>query len=199
MAVIKTYRRDDDGVLHYREAWSERGGVRTHEGKAGTKGRHRHHATRSRTRPDRPTATEFLRTFTEAAVADGYQRVPADRHGWVVLQCWTHSADLSHPDDDRLFAEGQDALDEYLGWRGVGHCDGNDVGGRPPTGYDLAGTVLNLFCPVVDTALGVRVVRGFAREFGLSQLHVVGAREPGAESPYVLAWSPRRRDREFRL
>lgn len=197
--MIKTYRRDGDGVLHYREAWRENGGVRTHEGKVGAKGKSRYHASRSRTWPNNPTATEFLREFTEKAAADGYRPVAEDEHGWVVLQCWTHSPDLSHPDDHRLFEDGQEALDQYLGWRGVGHCDGNDIGGSPPAGHDLRGTVLNLFCPVVDTALGVKVVRGFAREFDLTQLHVVGAREPGEDSPYVLAWSPRRKDKEFHL
>lgn len=197
MAMIKTYRRD--GELHYREAWSDRGGVWTHEGRLGTKGKSRFHSTRSRTWPDKPTATEFLRAFAEEAAAAGYHPIPDDRHGWVVLQCWTRSPDLSHPDDDRLFAEGQDALDQYLGWRGVGHLDGNDLGGGPPDGAGVEGTVLNLFCRVVDTAVGVKVVRRFAREFGLGPHHVIGAREPGADTPYTLAWSPRRGDKDFHL
>lgn len=199
MAMIKTYRRDGDGTLHYREAWSERGLVRTHEGKVGTKGRSSTHPTRSRTRPDEPTATEYLRSFTAQAERDGFLPVPDDEHGWVVLQCWTYSPDLTHPEDHRLFEEGQDALDDHLGWRGVGHYDGNDLGGTPPAEHDLDGTVLNLFCRVVDTALGVRAVRGFAREFGVTPFHVVAAREPGEDSPYVLAWSPRKRDKTFDL
>jgi hypothetical protein len=199
MAMVKTYRRDDAGVLHYREAWSDRGGVVVHSGKVGTKGTSHFRPTRSRTFPNNPTATEFLRQFTSEAAADGFHRLPDDAHGWVVLQCWTHSPDLSHPDDGRLFDDGQDALNEYLGWRGVGHYDGNDVGGNPPDGYDLDGTVLNLFCRVVDTTLGVKAVRGFAREFGVTALHVVGSREPGDDSGYVLAWSPRRRDTAWHL
>ena len=199
MDMVKTYRRDGDGALHYREAWSDEDGVTTHEGGVGTKGRSRLHPTRSRTRPNDPVATEFIRKFTEDAAADGYHPVPEDRHGWVVLQCWTRSPDLSHPDDDRLFEEGQEALDQYLGWRGVGHFDGNDIGGRPPAGHDLEGTVLNLFCRVVDSALGVKTVRGFAREFDLGPHYVIGVREPGADAPYALAWSPRRQDKEFHL
>ncbi|MEE2060222.1 hypothetical protein [Rhodococcus artemisiae] len=199
MAMIKTYRRDDDGVLHYREAWSEKSGVRTHMGAVGTKGRTRFHSTRSRTWPDKPTATEFLHDFTEESAADGYFPVPDDDHGWVVLQCWTFTADLSHPDDQRLFEQGQDALDEHLGWRGVGHYDGNDLGGKPPAGYDLHGTVMNLFCKVVDTGLGVKVVRSFARAFSLTPYHVIATREPGDDNDYVLAWSPRKRDKDFDL
>jgi hypothetical protein len=199
MAMIKTYRRDGEGTLRYREAWSDKGGVWTHEGSVGAKGRSRLRPTRSRTRPDDPTATEFLREFTEEAAAAGYLPVPEDRYGWVVLQCWTHSPDLSHPEDDRLFEAGQEALDQYLGWRGVGHLDGNDIGGSPPAGRGRNGTVVNLFCRVVDTALGVKAVRGFAREFDLGPHHVIGAREPGEDAEYVLAWSPRKQDREFHL
>ncbi len=197
--MIKTYRRDGDDALHYREAWNDGDGVWTHEGKVGTKGKSRFHTTRGPARPNRPTATEFIRAFTEDAAADGFHPVPDDQHGWVVLQCWTHTPDLSHPDDDRLFEQGQDALDQYLGWRGVGHYDGNDLGGDPPAEYELEGTVLNLFCRVVDTALGVKIVRRFAREFDVTSKYVIGAREPGADTPYRLAWSPRRQDKEFRL
>lgn len=31
-----------------------------------------------------------------------------------------HPPDLSDPGDARLFDEGQEALDQYLGWRSVG-------------------------------------------------------------------------------
>lgn len=199
IAMIKTYRRDDDGVLHYREAWSEKGGVRTHQGKVGTKGNSHFHSTRSRTWPDKPTPTEFLRTFTEQAASDGFREVPEGSHGWLVLQCWTFSTDFSHPDDRRLLAEGQEALNQHLGWHAVGHVDGYDVGGSPPEGYDLAGTVLNLFCRAVDTTMGVRIVRRFARQFPLSPYHVIGTREPGKRSAYTLAWSARKRDTELQL
>lgn len=199
MPMVKTYRRDEAGVLHYREVWSEKGGAWTHAGKVGTKGTSRFHSTRSRTWPDRPTTSEFIRAFTEEAAADGYRTVPDEQHGWVVLQCRTHSPDLSHPEDLRLFDEGQEALDQYLGWRGVGHLDGNDVGGSPPAEYGLEGTVLNLFCRVVDIDLGVKVVRGFAREFDLTLHHVIGKRRPESDAAYALAWSPRRQDRTFQL
>lgn len=196
--MIKLYMRDDDGALHYREAWTENGGVHTHHGKVGTRGKSRFHPTRSRTWPDKQTAADFLRTFREHAEDDGFHEVPGPDHGWLVLQCWTCSPDFSHPDDRRLLDEGQEALDQHLGWHGVGHVDGNDIGGTPPDAYDLAGTVLNLFCRVVDTTVGVKVVRSFARQFQLTPYHVIGTREAG-DSPYVLAWSARKRDTGLQL
>lgn len=51
----------------------------------------------------------------------------------------------------------------------------------------------------MDTALGVKVVRRFVKEAGLSQLWVVGSREAGEDEDYVLAYSPRKRDKEFRI
>ncbi|WP_420114959.1 hypothetical protein [Pseudactinotalea sp.] len=197
MAMIKTYRRDDAGALHYREAWTERSGVRIHEGKVGSKGKNRFTSARSRTWPTYPTATEIMRTYTEEAAAEGFHPVDGDAHGWVVLQVWLASPDLSDPEDSRLFDEGQEALDEYLGWRGVGHYDGNDIGAS--TNPDESGTVLNLFCKVVDTALGVKVVRGFAREFGVTGRHLVASREPSEDSPYVLAWASSKKDKTFTL
>jgi hypothetical protein len=39
--------------------------------------------------------------------------------------------------------------------------------------------------PLVDTAIGVKVVRGFAREFNLEAHHVIGERAPGAHAKNV--------------
>lgn len=197
MTMIKTYRRDADGVLHYREAWSEAGGVRTHEGKVGTKGSTRFHSSRSRNWPNNPTATEFLRSFVETAAADGYHPIDLNDHAMAVLQIVLSSPDLSDPDDARLFEHAEDVLNEVLGWRGVGHCDGNDVGSNSAPGASQP--VLNLYCPVVDEAAGVSAVRRAARDLGIEQPYRVGVRAPGEHTDYQLAWSPTRRDKSFSL
>lgn len=199
--VIKTYRRDESGVLYFREAWKDGSLLIINEGKVGSKGKRSHRGTRGRAlyRQELPTMPQRIKEFRAETAASGYLEASDDALGWVVLQCWTHSHDLSHRDDARLFDQGQDALNEYLGVRGVGHLDGYDIGGKAPAEYELDGTVLNLFCRAIDTGLGVKVVRGFARDFGLSQMYIVASREPGADSPYVLAWSPRARDKKLGL
>lgn len=199
MGMVKTYRRDGDGTFFYREAWNDRGVFVRHEGKVGTKGKRRNSPIRSRTWRDRPTATEYFRAFREETAADGFAEVPDEEHGWVVLQLWTSTSDLSDPADAWILDEGEEALNNHVGWLGVGRCDGNDIGGTPPEGSGFGGTVVNLFCLVVDVPLGVRAVRAFARKHELTARCVIGAREPGEDSPYVLAWSPRKRDRTFAL
>lgn len=201
MAVIKTYRRDDAGQLHYREMWDVSGGALVHQGKVGQTGRSRTHTTVKDTRTGGAlTAKQFRARFVEQAAADGYALFPQEQHAWVVLQCWLFSADLSHPCDDWIMTDGHQALDEHLGWRGLGHLDGNDIGGacpRPGPGYD--GPKLNLFCKVVDGPLGVRALRGFVRTYNLPSAYVIGLREPGDEADYTLAYSPRKTDTEFFL
>ncbi|MEJ1091278.1 hypothetical protein [Microbacterium istanbulense] len=199
MSVIKTYRRDDEGALHYLEAWRDGGVFTIHEGKVGTKGSTVRKVIRNRTSHYKPTYTEYVATFRERAAAEGYREIPEDEQSWVVLQIWTHSDDLSHPDDASAFADAAGLLDEQLGWWGVGHCDGSDVGGEPPAGSGSDGTVLNFFCPVVDVPIGVAALRRVARQLKLSQRWVIGARDPGDESEYYLAYSSRKRDREFAL
>jgi hypothetical protein len=200
VTLLKTYRRDDDGVLHYLEAWDHDGEFVVHEGKVGQRGRTKTY----KIEPESPKTDRGLSlgarwdAFRERAQVEGFVEVPGDEHGWVILQVWTFTADLSHPCDAWIFDEGQDALDAHLGWLGVGNFDGNDIGGSPPPLY-AEGTVLNLFCKVVDVELGVKALRSFARKFNIPSAYVIAARGPGVDSEYELAFSPRKNDTEFRL
>ncbi len=91
-----------------------------------------------------------------------------------------------------------DALSDYLGNRGVGECDGFDVGGTPHHPDYARGIVMNFFCPVVDADAGVAALRGFIRAFHLGSNAVIGIR-PTADDEYALAYSPRKSDTTFRL
>ncbi len=200
MTLLKTYRRDDDGVLHYLEAWDHGKEFVVHEGKVGHQGRTK----TSKIEPESSrtgrglSLDEHWEAFRKRVQAEGFAEVPGDEHGWVILQVWTFTADLSHPSDVWIFDKGQDALDGHIGWLGVGHFDGNDIGGDPPSPYE-EGTVLNLFCKVVDAELGVKALRSFARKFNIPSRYVIAARGSGEESEYKLAFSPRKSDTEFRL
>ena len=106
---------------------------------------------------------------------------------------WNHEA----YDFTTWLEENTDVLNEVLGWRGVGQCDGNDVGSNSAPGASQP--VLNLYCPVVDEAAGVSAVRRAARDLGIEQPYRVGVRAPGEHTDYQLAWSPTRRDKSFSL
>lgn len=193
--MIKTYR-EDQGILLYREAWTDGSMLVVHEGEVGTKGKTSHLNTRGKAlyRAHFPTMAQRIATFKETAAAEGYREFTHEEHGWVVLQVWTLTSDLSHPSDAWVLHEARDALDQHLGWLGLGHVDGNDVGGTPPIGE---GTIVNTFCRVVDIPAGVRALRSFATRNKLEQKYVIGSREPGDDTDYVLAWSPRKSDRTF--
>lgn len=192
MAMVKTYFRDEAGVLWYREIWRDGNIMVRHEGKAGTKGKSSTKSVRTRTWPSNPTATEQFAAFREQAIADGYAELSDEQMGTVVLQVWTATPDLSDPDDAWVLDAGEDALNEHLGWLGLGHCDGNDIGGLPPAASGREGTVINLFCPVVDTALGVKALRRFVSAHDLAPHCAIATREPDPDAEYVLAWAPRK-------
>ncbi|MDR4533080.1 hypothetical protein [Glutamicibacter sp. PS] len=194
MMMHKTYRRDDDGTLHYREAWKDKGFVVTHTGKVGTKGKQQARSVKSKTWPNNPTATEQLAQFLAQATADGYRELADDEMGWAVLQIWTEP---DGPLAEWVLAEGTGELNEKLGWLGLGHYDGYDIGGTPPTESGLEGTRINLFCRVVDCKLGVKALRAFGREHDLIQRTLIAAREPGAQHEYALAWAPTKKIKNF--
>lgn len=184
-------------ALHYLEGWTDKGSFVTHRGKVGTVGTTTRRAIQRAKRPTSPSLAEHVAGLRARADELGYREFGADEHALVVLQVWTHTDDLSHDDDARLLPGLIDGLDEYLGWRGVGHCDGNDIGGVRPDGV-AGGTVVNVFCPVVDAEIGVRLLRRFAREYPVPQRHVIGVRPPGPDE-FTLAYSPRKSDTAFRL
>lgn len=196
MTLIKTCRRDEGGALHYREAWDDGRAFLRHEGRVGTKGRRRNWAIRSTTRPDKPTAAEYFRAFREEAAADGFTELADEDLGWAVLQVQAATAGLGDPDDGWLLEDGAEALSDHLGWLGVEHYDGYDVGSAASA---PDGTVVNLFCRVVDIPIGVRALRSFATRHGLPPRCLVAPREPGDESEYALAWSPVRSAKAFSL
>ncbi len=146
------YRRDDDGTLRYRGAWATDDGVVLHTGKVGQTGTRK--LRRTRAGAGGGTAEEALAAFAAESAELGYAPIPDDERGWVVLQYWAFTPDLSHPEDARVMTDLWDALDAHLSARGLGECDGNDVGGAPPNPDYADSTIVNWFCPVVEPTWG---------------------------------------------
>lgn len=197
--MIKTYRRDDAGTLWYRECWKHDKIFITHEGKVGTKGKTIRQSPRSRIQPNKPTIKQYFDQFPASARADGYEPIADEAHGWVFLQIWTDTPDLSSPFDTWILDEGEAALNELVGWLGVGECDGCDVGGTPPEKSGFTGTRVNLFCRVVDVPIGVKALRKFVNQHDLAKRTIIGSRQPGEDSDYELAWSPTKKITTFEL
>jgi hypothetical protein len=119
--------------------WETPGGITVHSGRLGEKGETR-----------RLFSGEASRRLVQAEAAqrqaEGYAEIPLDEHATMIVQYridgFGSEADLDKR--NRVMS----LMDEALGWTGLGHCDGGDIG---------SGTT-NVFCPVVDADLATRVI-----------------------------------------
>jgi hypothetical protein len=122
-----------DGLLHYREGWSNGSEVTAHWGVCGERGEVRTHNAASEAEAD-----EIIAKSGPAALADGWVEIPEDEHAWLVVEFLLAGLKA---DDPVAFRHGlEDYLNDLVGWLGLGHCDGGSIG---------SGT-LEAACLVVD-------------------------------------------------
>jgi hypothetical protein len=137
---FKTYRKGDAG-LEYWEAWTSDEGVVEHRGLCGDAGT-------CRTLPPRRSALETLAASKADAQSHGFKVISDARHQTVTV-------DLKATDGEAwagLLARRhalEDWLNEELGWTGLGHCDGGDVGDGSATA----------FCVVVNVKLAISTLK----------------------------------------
>jgi hypothetical protein len=137
----KLYKRRNDGVLLYNEAWLNGAEVIEHFGQAGTRGDTRTHKADARLNDDENVA----RVLT-AAIKDGFTELDADDHRVLLVEYsvvgWGSTADLEKRH------ELENRLNETLGWTGLGHVDGGSIG---------SGT-MEVCCIVVDLEVARKVI-----------------------------------------
>ena len=130
MSIVRTYRRDEDGTLYFREAWFS-----TYEGEElgqfvvnhGTVG----HMSTTETAKDvnEATAVGLLDAFTEQCQVDGFATITDADQGWVVVQYALKTA--AGTDRDRyLESMAKEALVGHLAWRGLGTVESSDFAPR---------------------------------------------------------------------
>jgi len=133
--IIKLYKRDaEKDVFYYWEAWNSPKEVTVHWGIVGEEGS-------TNKLGLTPHETPFSIIEREAAPfrAKGYQELPDDKLSQVVIQY--PIVEMGTPEDLDKRYEVEHLMNQRLGWTGLGHCDGGDIG---------SGT-MNVFCFVVDT------------------------------------------------
>jgi hypothetical protein len=99
--IVRVYKRDDEGVLHFREAWFDEEysqfvmnfGVVGHQSK-----------TEETDVADAAAADALLDAFAVQCAEDGYAEIPDEEQSWVVEKA-------------------KDALVSHLAWRGLGTVD----------------------------------------------------------------------------
>jgi immunity protein 39 of polymorphic toxin system len=136
--MLKLYRLSP-GEPRYWETWETPGGVTIHSGRLGEKGE-----------TARLFAGDASRRLVHAEAArrraEGYAEIPLEDHATMILQYRIEGFGTEADLDKRNRV--MNLMDEALGWTGLGHCDGGDIG---------SGTT-NVFCPVVDPELAVPVI-----------------------------------------
>lgn len=139
-SMFKSYR-EERAKLEYREAWIDGEFVVEHWGTCGERGSTRRHEA-----ADNATRREVLAALRASAERDGYGSIAIEDHGTIVARKTT---DEAHWESElELRYDLQAALDEELGWTGLGHCDGGSTGGGS----------MEVFCFVVDINAGLAAI-----------------------------------------
>jgi hypothetical protein len=130
--MIKLYKRNPDGTQAYHEAWVTEQGVLEHWGVIGEVGEHQQHSFATGL-DEAGNLASVLRKARE----NGFEELPDSALQTLVIE-YEEALDDPQQAERRQALAGD--LDEFLGWTGLGCCEGSDDG---------AGT-LEVFCRVVD-------------------------------------------------
>lgn len=137
--MLKLYRRID-GILHYHEAWDDGESVTEHWGRVGERGQTLVH-------DDIPESEDDpLARVLAKPLAEGFE--PLHDEDYVVLLIEFLVDGFGTEQDLAKRHALEDRMNETLGWRGLGLCDGGSIG---------SGT-MEVCCIVVDFDIAARVI-----------------------------------------
>jgi hypothetical protein len=147
--IVRVYRRDDQGILHFREAWFDEEykqfvmnfGVVGHQSK-----------TEETDVPEAAAAESLLDAFAAQCAEDGYAELRDEEQFWVVAQFALKTREGTSR-DQRLAEKASDALISHLAWRGLGTVE--------RTGF--TDFKLNIFCLCPDVNKAVAAIKICAR------------------------------------
>jgi hypothetical protein len=147
--IVRVYRRDDEGTLHFREAWfdEEYSQFVMNFGAVGHQSK-----TEETDVPDAAGADGLLDAFAAQCKEDGYAEIPNDQQFWVVAQFALKTKEGTER-DRYLEQKAKDALISHLAWRGLGTVERSEF-----TDYKL-----NIFCLCPDVNKAVNAIKVCAR------------------------------------
>ena len=150
--MIKLYKREPGGKLLYHEAWTDDSNrnVTIHAGTVGRDGKN-HSVPWD---PEAETEDAVLERVLSDARKKGFEEVPLELQMWAVVQFKLKSFSGSKR-DYKKWERIRKNLDQVLGWKGVGHVDGGDIGTF----------VMNIVAIIVDEAKGVPAIKGYLRTY----------------------------------
>lgn len=193
-SMFTLYLQDDDG-LHYAECWLSQEGeeyeeeykVHLHKGDVGDLGMHQKLDCAS-LEDYQQIAAEFYQDFASL----GYEPWPEEAMQWVVVQFPVHAMDMGDFNPTQEDLELRDAayhiLNETLGWYGLGHVDGWEMGRSVDSADGRETYVLNLYGCVVDAegSVGI-IIQALEKQLDCSRMKI--ATRQASEEAYGLVYA----------
>src|SRR5437762_12364256 len=138
--MLKLYRATERGT-EYWEAWATATEITIHWGKLGDEGENREIPIKPGINPN-----DTIKSEAKPIRAAGFKPLKSSQLRSIVVQYKIEGHGSTADLDKRVAVE--ELMDERLGWTGLGHCDGGDIG---------SGT-MNIFCYVADARIGESVI-----------------------------------------
>ncbi|WP_426303082.1 hypothetical protein [Arthrobacter sp. R-11] len=176
--IIRSYKRDEDGVLLFREAWYDEdfGQFVINHGTVG------HQSSTDATDVDDENGAEgLLAAFAAQCDEDGYAELPESEQFWLVAQFALKSKDGTER-DRYLERKASTALRSALAWRGLGTVERSEIGNSR----------LNIFCLCPDVNKAVNAIKVCIRgeDLDFTKLSIAAAPH-GEPEAFKLKHSPK--------
>ena len=191
--MFKLHKRDAKNNLLYAECWTseEKLGI-VHTGKVGKDGDSEEFAIGEKFK----TSSEFLNHFKNHFKKLGYVEFNEADLTWLVVQFEMKSL-KGNKRDHWLKDKVSEYLNEELGWRGIGHIDGFDMGEQIAFKGKYA---LNIFCEVYDEEKGIAAIKRCLREYRLDYTRIKIASRPYlSDGGFQLKYSAKKKDQTFSI
>lgn len=191
--MFKLHKKDTESTILYAEGWTsdENIGI-IHTGKVGKEG-----TTEEYNIPGKfETSSDFMEHFEAHFKGLGYSETKDEDLTWLVVQFEMKSL-KGNKRDHWLQEKVTDYLNHELGWRGIGHVDGFDMGEQIAFKGKYA---LNIFCEVYDEAKGIAAIKRCLREYRLDYTRIkIAARPYLSDVGFQLKYSAKKKDQTFSI
>ena len=176
--IIRSYKRDEEAVLHFREAWYD-GEFKQFVINHGVVG---HQSRTDETDVEDESAVEgLMAAFAAQCEEDGYAEIPEAEQFWVVAQIALKTKDGTER-DRYLERKAKAALTSELAWRGLGIVDRSEI----------SNSKLNIFCLCPDVNKAVNAIKVCIRGENLDFTKLSIAAAPHADpTAFKIKHSPK--------
>lgn len=140
--IIKLYKIRLPGDRWYHEAWIDGDTIVEHCGALGDRGSTREH----KRLPDLSEKDNLI-AILDSVMTDGFRPIAAEDHKTLMIEYAVDGFGTSADLDKRLALEKR--MDGTLGWTGLGHSSGGNIGSR----------TMEVHCSVVDCQLAQKVIQ----------------------------------------